>query len=307
MVDWGICATLKAPADQVLAFAAHHLALGAHHLWLHFDDPDDPAVDLAASLPRTTAVRCDETYWQATVGRRPEKHQNRQARNIQRVCAQTGLPWVAHLDVDEFLVASRPVSDCLARLPPDRMMLRIAPWEALHDPGLPDDVFTARHFRAALRGPSLAAARARLFGPYAPLLPDGVLSHAAGKCFFRTGVRRLEPRIHGAFYARARLPGGDFDPDLALLHFHAQDPARWLASLPFRLTRGAYQFNPPLQQFLATADTESRAAFYARVQHASPDTLAILADLGILRAELLTLRARIAALTALRPPAPRPS
>ena len=296
VTGWGICATVKAPADQVLAFAAHHLALGADHLWLHFDDPADPALEIAARLPRTTAIRCDEAYWQGHGKRRPEKHQVRQTRNIQRLCAEAPLPWLAHIDVDEFLVATRPVADILATLTDDRMILPVAPWEALHDPALPPDVFTARHFRAALRGPSRAADRARVFGAYADLLPEGVLSHAAGKCFFRTGIRRLEPRIHGAFFAKTRLVNGPFPPDLALLHFHAQDPDRWLASLPFRLTKGAYQYNPPLQEFLLSADPATRAAFYAKVQVASPEALALLESLGLLRSETLDLRAKVAAL-----------
>ena len=297
MTGWGVCTTLNATREQVLAFVAHHLDLGADHIWLHFDDPDAPAADLAMRLPRTTVIRCDAAYWQALPGGRPDTHQNRQTRNIQRVCAEAALPWIAHLDHDEFLLADRPVAGILDDVPQDRLLLRVAPFEALHDPALPDDIFTARQFRAPLRGPHHAADRAALFGNHAALMPDGVLSHSAGKCFFRTGIRRMRPRIHGAFRANARVAGGAFHPDLALLHFHAQDRAQWLDRLAFRLAQGGYR-DRPLHIWLAEADAAARHGFYDAVQVATPDKVDLLRQLGLLREVDLGLRAKVGALTA---------
>ncbi len=179
-------------------------------------------------------------------------------------------------------------------------MLRMAPWEALHDPLLPDDIFTARHFRAALRGAANEAARTRVFGAFAPLMSNGVLSHAAGKCFFRTGLARFEPRLHGAFRAGARVPGGDFFPDIALLHFHAEGPARWKDRLQFRLTRGAYQYNPALQEWLLAADDAQIDVFYRATQTANTDTLVKLRAEGILIETSLHLRDKIAKMSPLQ-------
>lgn len=304
MTAWGLCTTVKAPAEQVLAFTAYHLNLGAAHLWLFFDDPDDPAYDAVAGHPDVTATRCDMGYWQALAGKRPDKHQNRQGRNMQSVYNSTSLPWLGHIDVDEYLLPRRDLGqilDTLDGLDIEDKILRIAPWEALHDPAMPDDIFTARHFRAALRGggPDAQAARDRVFGPYAPLLHKGVLSHAAGKCIFRTGLSRFEPRLHGAFRAGARVSLGDFTPEVALLHFHAEDPQRWKERLQFRLTRGAYQFNPPLQQWLLAADETATDAFYAAVQTASPDVLATLRAEDVLMEASLNLRRTVAAWRAL--------
>ncbi|MDZ4136526.1 MAG: glycosyltransferase family 2 protein [Paracoccaceae bacterium] len=294
--DWGICTTVKAPKDQVLAFVAHHLGLGAARIWLHFDDPDDGAHDAVAGLKRVTAVRCDAAYWRAVVGRRPDKHQNRQSRNMQRVYGLDALPWVAHIDVDEFLWTDHDIGALLDAVAPDQPMMRMAPWEALHDPDLPDDIFTAGQFRGALRGPQADAARRAVFGRFAALLPSGVLSHAAGKCFFRTGLARFEPRLHGAFRAGVRVPGGPFCAEIALLHFHAEDPARWKDRLAFRLTRGAYQYNPDLQAWLLAADAAMIDGFYRNVQQPATKTLATLRDLGILIEADLGLRAKVAAL-----------
>ena len=300
MPRWGICATVRAPTDQVLAFAAHHLDLGAARIWLHFDDPDDPALPVLAALPRVKAIACDAAYWQALCGRRPAAHQNRQSRNIQRVCDAARLPWIAHLDHDEFLVADRPVAEILGTAAPGRPMVRAAPFEALHDPSLPDDIQTARHFRAALRGAAHAQQRHALYGPYADMLPDGMLGHSAGKCFFRTGIPGLRPQIHGAFAGTERLPGGPFDPGLELLHIHAADPAQWLAQLDFRLAQGAYRARPDLVAHLTAASATDRRRFYDAVQGASPDLLDRLSRLGLLRTHDLGLRAKVARLMAMR-------
>jgi hypothetical protein len=302
VTDWGICATVKATPDQVLAFVAHHLGLGAAQIWLHFDDPDDPAHEAVSGISGVEATRCDEAYWATLIGRRPGKHQNRQSRNMQRVYAQTHLPWVAHIDVDEFLHPTRPIDRVLNDLPPDQSLLRLPPYEALHDPQAPDDIFTSRYFRAALRSGVDAPARARVFGIFAPLLPSGVLSHAAGKCFFRTGLSRFEPRLHGAFRAGARVAGGAFCPDIALLHFHAEDPVRWKDRLPFRLMKGAYQYNPPLQDWLSNARPSEIDQFYAAVQTANDDLLQCLRQETILREVHLHLRYQVA--TLLKRPAP---
>ena len=295
MTGWGLCTTLKAPADQVMAFVAHHLSLGCARMWLFFDDPDDPAAASVAHLPQVTVTRCDDAHWRRVKARRPERHQNRQSRNIQSVYAQADLPWIGHIDVDEFLWPAKDIGDVLAAVR-DRAMLQMAPWEALHDPALPDDVFTANRFRKALSGERDAALRARVFGPHAPLLPKGVLSHSVGKCFFRTGIAGLQPRLHGAFMGSQRLPGGPFTPDVALLHFHAEDPVRWLDRLQFRLTCGAYQSNPALADWLLAADDAAIRAFYAQVQTASATTLDTLrAGRALIEADL-GLRARVRAL-----------
>lgn len=291
--EWGICTTVKAPLEQVQAFAAYHLNLGAAHIWLHFDDPDDPAAQ-QIDHPQITTTLCSTAYWMGLIGKRPERHQNRQGRNMHRVYKTDALPWIAHIDVDEYILANTDIPAALAAMPADQSMLRMAPYEALHDPALPDDIFTATQFRAALNGQRNESARTRVFGQYAPLLTNGVLSHAAGKCFFRTGLSRFEPRLHGAFRAGTRVPGGDFHPDFALLHFHAQDPARWRDRLHFRLTKGAYQYNPALQDWLLAATDAEIDAFYTATQTAVPDTLAKLGAEGALLTATLNLRQTIA-------------
>jgi hypothetical protein len=282
VTTWGVVATVLAPEAQVLAFARHHLALGAARVWLHFDDPGDAAAEAAAALPGVRAIRCDAAHWQALAGGRPDKHQARQSRNARRIYNRCRVGWLAHLDVDEFLLPASPVTETLAAAPPDAPLLRAAPWEALHDPAVTAGPFPARHFRAVLKGDRYGPLRAALFGRYAPLLPEGTLSHSAGKCFFRTGIPGLVPRIHSAFLNGERLHGAAADSGIPLLHFHAHDPAAWRDRLAFRLTRGAYGFRPDLAAFLSAATPAMIDDFYATVQTARPAALAALGTAGAL-------------------------
>lgn len=292
---WGVAATVKAPVEQVLAFAAHHLDLGAQRIWLHFDEPDDPAADLLAGQHRVTVIRCDDEYWRDLAGTRPDTHQVRQVKNIGRILRKARVDWIAHIDVDEFLLADVPVAEILADQPADRLILRTEPWEALHNPALADDIFTARAFRRQLPEDSEALA-ARLYGPLGQLLDRGMLSHIVGKCFFRTGVKGMVPRIHGARMKDGDwVFGGRFHPDLALLHFHAQDAELWKARLPYRLSKGAYQYRPAMQAWLQGANDAGIDLFYDRVQQARPDLVLALAGHGLLREADLGLRAKVAA------------
>lgn len=291
MAAWDVVSTIKAPADQVLAFAAHHLSLGADHLWLFFDDPDAAIPAVLEGHPKVTVTRCDAAYWQA-FGKRHERHQNRQARNAREAYGQTKSPWLAHLDVDEFLQADRPVAAILGGIPVEALVVQLEPFEAMHDPGLDDDIFTARTFRGPLR-PEFADLRPQVLGDYAKVIPEGMLSHTVGKCFFRTGVRGLAPRLHGAMLGGERVRSTGRNPDLRVLHFHAQDRESWRAALPFRLTRGAYQYRPELQAFLLAATPQEIDRFYQRTQLLPPDLADKLCKLGRVRIADLALREKV--------------
>lgn len=291
MAGWSLVATIKAPEEQILAFAAHHLTLGADRLCLYFDDPETPIPAPLANHPRVTITLCDDAYWQRR-GKRPEKHQVRQSRNAAEAYRRCRSAWLAHIDVDEFILADRPVAEILADVAAETRVVKLEPFEAMHDPALPDDIFTARLFRGPLRK-DFADLRPLVLGEYEELLPQAMLSHSVGKVFFRTGIPGLSPRLHGAVLNGERIPSSDRNPDMRVLHFHAQDRASWLAALPFRLTRGAYQFYPDLQAFLLAATADEIDRFYARTQTVTEVAAASLAGRGRLLTANLGLRQKV--------------
>lgn len=297
MPSWSLVSTIKAPEEKVLAFAAHHLSLGAEHLWLFFDDPAQPVPEPLANHPRITVTSCDDAHWVRAWKKRPPQHQNRQTQNARLTYRElVTSDWIVHIDVDEFLLPARPVGDILKDVPGDTIAMRIEPFEAMHDPLLPDDIYTAREFRGALRHEFWPHRRMAL-GPYRKVIRDGMLSHSVGKTMYRTRVPGLLPRLHAVMVNKEIIAPASWQPEMKLLHFHAQDKPAWLAAVPFRMTKGAYQFRPELQAFLAEASPEEIDKFYRRTQilpldlrdQLVSDGRVIIADLG-LRQKVQSLR-----------------
>jgi hypothetical protein len=291
---WSVVATVKAPEDKVLAFVAHHLSLGAAQVFLYFDDPDDPALASLSAFRRVTATPCTETYWSERGGR-SDRHQNRQSRNARDAYGWCSTDWLCHIDVDEFIHAVRPVADILADIPSETVVAKLEPFEAMHDPLLPDDIYTSREFRGAIRHEHWPLRRDAL-GPFREFNRDGLLSHSNGKVIFRTGVRGLSPRLHSVFLHGTRLNPPEWHPELKLLHFHAQDRQAWRAALSFRLTRGAYQYRPGLQAFLQGATPEEVDTFYLQTQVLSQVSLEALQAVGRVIVTDLGLRRKVQAL-----------
>ena len=292
MADWGICTTIKAPLAEVEAFVAYHLSIGVAHIWLHFDDPADPAAAAFEGHPQLTIIRCDEAYWINLLGSRPDAHQPRQAANMKRVYDAAPLEWLVHIDVDEFIYTDESIGSVLDTA--SDCMVRMRPWEAVHSPkGLP--VFDANLFRAPLKGKDLRQRWRQSCRQFAPALRKGALSHVAGKSFFRTGRDDLEPRIHGAWVDGQQLRGIPFHDGIKLLHFHAQNRADWIARLPYRLEHGGYRGNEEMKRHLDGASVEDIAAFYDQVMTIKPWLALKLAEENLLIEANLDLPAKVAA------------
>ena len=296
MASWAVVSTMKAPEEKVLAFVAHHLSLGADHLWLFFDDPAQPIPPVLANHPRVTVTPCDDAHWIRACKKRPPQHQNRQTQNARLTYREfVTSEWIVHIDVDEFLLTKRPIDDILEETPAETIAMRLEPFEAMHDPLLPDDIYTAREFRGALRHEYWPRRRAAL-GPYRKVIRDGMMSHSVGKTIYRTRIPGLLPRLHAVMLNKVMVAPASWQPDIKLLHFHAQDKAAWLAAVPFRITKGAYQFRPELQGFLAEATPEEVDKFYRRTQILPFDLRDVLVKDGRLLIVDLGLRAKVRAL-----------
>ena len=296
MASWAVVTTMKAPEEKVLAFAAHHLSLGADHLWLFFDDPAQAIPEPLTRHPRVTVTLCDEDHWLRACKKRPPQHQNRQTQNARLTYrSMVTSDWIAHIDVDEFILTPRPIAAILDETPADTIAMKLEPFEAMHDPLLPDDIYTSREFRGALRHEHWPRRRAAL-GPYRKVIRDGMLSHTVGKVIYRTRVPGLLPRLHAVMLDKVFVPTPEWQPEMKLLHFHSQDRTDWLGRIPFRMTKGAYQFRPELQAFLAEATPEEIDKFYRRTQIMSVDLRDELAKVGRVIIADLGLRAKVQAL-----------
>ena len=113
---WGLVATIKAPAEDILRFAAYHLEAGAHRLRLYLDAPFPEAQAVLAKHPKIQVTLCDADHWKRLNGGRPPMHQPRQTINATHAySAETEVDWLIHMDVDEFLVSDAPVAQHLGK------------------------------------------------------------------------------------------------------------------------------------------------------------------------------------------------
>ncbi|WP_299874769.1 glycosyltransferase family 2 protein [uncultured Sulfitobacter sp.] len=234
-VTWGLSATILAPAQDILAFAAYHLDAGAHRLYLYLDAPCPEAMAHLQAHPKVRVTLCDAAHWQKVNGGRPAKHQVRQTVNATHAYNRRAeVDWLIHMDVDEFLVSDRPVAAHLAGLPADVPILRVRPMEQLSGDGTV--------FKGFIPADGQRAAIVRTLYPrFGAHLKGGFLSHLAGKVFTRTGLDDVTVKIHNAFQDGVELKGADVVAGLDLAHCHAKSWDDWHAAYRYRLEKGAYR------------------------------------------------------------------
>ncbi|MBC7133668.1 MAG: glycosyltransferase family 2 protein [Roseovarius sp.] len=303
---WGVVATIKAPARDILNFAAHHLDLGAHRVHVYLDAPAPEAEAALRAHPRCRVILCDAGYWARRRRGRPEAHQPRQSLNATHCLRhRPQVDWLAHIDVDEFLWPETPLPEQLAALPEDTLSARVRPIEALApDPDDPPPE-GVQWFKSCAR---LTGRRreetAAIYPAHGAHLNGGFLSHVAGKVLVRTGLPGISLRIHNALRDNAPDP---CPPELGgtrLCHLHARDWQDWRARLRYRHAAGAYRpdIRPAgagalsIHALLARIEAESGEAglraFFREVCTATPALRARLAAHGHLHAVALDLEAK---------------
>jgi hypothetical protein len=242
---WGVVATIKAPARDILNFAAHHLDLGAHRVHVYLDDASPEAEAALRDHPKCRVILCDAGYWRRRRKHagRPAAHQPRQSINATHCLRRRPqVEWLAHIDVDEFLWPEVPLAEQLAAVPRDALSARVRPIEALApDPGDPPPDGT-RWFKscARLQGRRRAETEA-IYPEYGVHLNGGFLSHVAGKVFVRTGMPGVHMRIHNAFVGEEMDASPPELPRTRLCHLHATGWDQWRETCGYRLAHGSYR------------------------------------------------------------------
>ncbi len=248
---WGTVSTIKSPLAAIQRFAAWHLSLGAHRVYVYLDDDAPETLVALKAHPKLRVMHTDAAYWAKRKGR-PDKHQVRQTVNARHAnMRRQEVDWLVHIDVDEFLLPAKgtEVAQLLAPLPDAALCARVRPVEALAPgaasrPGM--QLFKAFHLDQAARQRAAMAC----FPTWGRFLSGGFLSHVAGKLFFRAGTQGLQIRIHNVTLDAAQNPGQVELHDLPLGHFHADSWANFLAAYRFRLARGSYraELKPQVRQ-----------------------------------------------------------
>ena len=234
--SWGVVATVCEPAALLVAFAAHHLNLGAARVHFYLDAPNPELRGLVGHDPRVHLVDCSETFYRETLNRRrPPGINRRQIVNAGHAETVTDVEWLFHLDADEYLMmasagqmgaygGANPAAE-LARLPVGAMAFQVPNGERVFTAGAPlRDVFGGN---MALPIPD-SGVLARLRGPDMNRYSrHGLLGHTLGKSAIRVGYGQAAgihaPKVPGHQKVAAR--------DVILCHFDALTRLHWAAKM----------------------------------------------------------------------------
>ncbi|NDW53929.1 glycosyltransferase family 2 protein [Aliiroseovarius sp. PrR006] len=219
--SWSVVSTVREPLPLVLAFACHHLSLGAQTVHLFFDDPDDPAAPILAAIPGVEVTLCDAAHWNAfELGKRPAWQTRRQTLNANLVAQRQQTDWLLHADADEFLWAPDGIEADLSRADT---------W--LHIPNL-ERVWTAPEsaiFDGVFRAPGLPRwVREQAYGASEAYLQSGLSGHASGKTMARLsqqkfiGIHAVKEKFHG------KASPGKTTAQTRILHFDGMTARHWL-------------------------------------------------------------------------------
>ena len=305
---WAVVSTIKAPAAQILDFAAYHLDLGAHHIFVCLDDDNPDAQAVLDAHPKCTAIRTDRAWWKETAGFVPKKHQVRQVQNASRIYRDMqGIDWLVHIDVDEFLCPEGDVAGILAALPDQVNVARVSPFESLcveSTEGLEPGV---TYCKARLPGGAEGQKIEReIYPTFGGLFRAGFISHTAGKIFVRAGHAPIKFAIHRAFKVEAELQEIAPLPAIDLCHRHVESWDKWLKIMRFRLEKGSYReelaqrLDPStgrvahhtLFSTLTEDGTDELRSFFEEMCLATPQHLEQLAQHGLLRRYVLDIEAK---------------
>jgi len=236
---WGTVSTIKAPLGDIARFAAYHLDLGAAEMHIYLDRPDPQAVEFFAPYPQIRLTECDDAYWRGRPERARSAHQLRQAYNASRCYRRTDLHWLAHIDVDEFLLAPRPMAEILAEVPDDAAYARVRPAELLDQP---DPWSGPAHFKLTRRERGLTKRELTdIYPEFGAYVPEGFLGYNGGKNIARTGLPGIRLGIHGVLYKGAALANGHMLTEVHVGHAHAPTWAHFERHFRFRMTKGSYR------------------------------------------------------------------
>jgi len=239
---WGTVSTIRAPLCDIARFAAFHLDLGAAEVNIYLDVPDPKTADFFAAHKAVRVAQCTDDYWSGKPEKARSTHQLRQAFNASHCYRNTGLDWLAHIDVDEFLLAPQSIAQLLASAPADAAFARLRPAEMLAQP---DPWVGPSHFKLTGQEVGLEKSVIRDFYPeFGPYVPEGFLSHIGGKNIARTGLANIRLGLHHLQQNGARVANGHPLTSAHIGHAHAPSWEVFQQHMTFRMRKGSYRRKP---------------------------------------------------------------
>jgi hypothetical protein len=234
-----IVTTLRDAGLVLDSFIQYHLAIGFDHLFLFFDEPNDPSLDKARQYEGVTAIENDQSLrrqWEASrlfaldsglrrfVDKEVMGRQELNAGLAVQMAVEKQIDWLLHIDVDELFYspAQTPKEhfDSLSR----RAVQQVT---YVNYEAIPQRTDVRDYFKEivlfkiapqALTGGTFSAEQAEILRSI-PKLPDNFfLFYGNGKSAARVSEYLLPAGVH-KFRVEAGGPEGEISTDPIILHY----------------------------------------------------------------------------------------
>lgn len=239
-----VAAIVSEPAAVLDRFVRWYLAQGAEAVWLFFDNPACEAISGFVGRKGVRVIRCDESFWSSLGLSSEVRFTRRQNAALTWAYGQVGSSWLLNVDADELMYfPGMTLARRLESVPAEICTVRVASAE-LVGAEVKEQVFRLQLPRSKVAG---------IYGENGDLFRRrfGLIGHADGKSFHRTGQPGVRLRQHWAEDVNGNevlgLRWGAAD-GAYLLHYLAPDYDIWRGKLEWRL--GSHGFPEPIKEKL---------------------------------------------------------
>jgi len=233
MSGWSVVTIAREPLPVLKRFVAWHLSVGADHIHIYFDDPDDPNAALFEGMPRIEVTRCTPEFWMS-LGIRPDIYfTRRQIAALFDGYKRVRDGWVLVIDADELVcMPDIDIGDYFRGLPAETRGVLVRTAERVRVQGFnPEETF---------RVPILPKQIRLIHGEFGKYLvgTSGLVGHHSGKSFTRAGLTLSRAHQHWMIdFDRSRVIDcrADWNTRQYLLHYYESGYESWRTKLNYRV------------------------------------------------------------------------
>lgn len=247
-ISWGIITTLKGPVDQTLHFVNYHLNIGAKHIVLYFDDPQDPAINALNSNSSVSCISCTSEHWKMLSLPDPDLDKKilGNMKHAVPILKEKGIEWAICIDSDELLHAfteengkNSSIGNILSLQNKNVGAISVKSFEAVVTKDQYNDrPFRSRWFKVQPKNDRLLTCLSyKIFNrKIIDVTNDGYFfGHTQGKSFFRTDLTFSKCNHHNPRFAEQEVRYIQI-AELGLLHYDCMLYDDWRRRWTWRVT-----------------------------------------------------------------------
>lgn len=304
--------TLRAPLNETMLFVNYYLNMGIDHMFLFFDEPKDPAIQLLEKRSKITCIKCDKHHWN---GLDPgtmliEERQHYNSWFGLKMARENGHEWIIHVDSDELIYCKKSIHDFFAKIDSSVQVVNFPTLEAVVDSldfsnvfqeinyfrVAPPQIYGKKYERIKLRIRSVLYKYTKkvvfFLGIKHPFTHGYIIGHILGKSATRTSADILRIGNHYPSDKNGKTLNTKVAIDGWVLHFDSCGFQNWLIKWERRYNHVATtDVMPPLRQkqgetfikFYQNGDIKNLKAFYKELYYLKPWEKIVLRAFGLLK------------------------